>query len=195
MVLIMICLGGSWRLSWRNEIPFKSDRRFLLILIAIVANRIGLISFMKPKYLAWQEELTQLCKHETSILTVIGKKLFSGIFGSYIHTYTHRYTLYIFVWIYVTYTYIPYLPFAVLVSFPWPLQQTEITAGKLKEPVLSSVYFTLSLHPDLRAEVIPSVECDAMILIPKTSRFCPKTVDVTKVHSWSILCFLTKLKT
>ena len=54
-----------------------------------------------------------------------------------------------------------------------------------KEPAPSCVYFTVYLHPDLRAWVIPSVipvQCDEMILsIHKTSwSFCPKLLKWPK---------------
>lgn len=73
--------------------------------------------------------------------------------------------------------YTPFLPFTVLVSFPLPFWH--------KEPALSCVYFTVYLHPDLRAWVIPSVipvQCDEMILsIHKTSwSFCPKLLKWPK---------------
>ena len=74
-------------------------------------------------------------------------------------------------------TYIPNLAFTILVSFPLPFWH--------KEPALSYVSFTVYLHPDLRAWVIPSViplQCDEMILsIHKISwSFCLKLLKWPK---------------
>lgn len=55
-----------------------------------------------------------------------------------------------------------YLPFAILISFPLPFQQAELTVVTHKEPVLSYVYFTVSLHPNnqgiSQSSIIPYIQ-------------------------------------